>query len=762
MNKYSLVIVESPAKAKTIERYLGEGYQVASSIGHLRDLPKKQMSVDLDNNFQPTYEIADGYKKVVAELRKLAKEADEVILASDEDREGEAIAWHICHVLKLDPKTTKRIVFHEITKTAILQAIEQPRLIKQPLVDAQQARRILDRIVGYKMSPILWKKIRPGLSAGRVQSVAVKLINQRELEIRAFQAKSHFKVRAEFKTGKDLIPAELQKELASVSVAEDFLKNCKQAKFKVEDISHKPGQQNPSAPFTTSTLQQLASRKLGFSVRQTMVIAQRLYETGCITYMRTDSLNLSGQALKSIAGYIKTKFGAEYLNQKHYKANNKGAQEAHEAIRPTDISKTGVDGDRENKLYRLIWQRTVASQMAAAKFEASKLKISCQPNAEIFLAEGKVLSFDGWLRVDGNTQDDVVLPAVKKGQMLEAVSITAHETFSKPPARFSEASLVKQLESMGIGRPSTYAPTISTIQDRGYVEKTELDAKQRAVISLTLKNAKVTTKTSQENYGASSKKLFPTPLAEIVIPFLDEHFGEIMDYGFTSAVEANFDKIAKGKLVWTDSLDDFYKRFEPLVEAAEKVSRDQVSGMREVGIDPSDKQMIYARMGRYGPMLQKGKAEDKKEKPIFAALPKDTTITDVTLEQALPMFALPRLVGKTSDGRDIKANIGRYGPYVQVDKLFASIPDHDPLTISLQQARQAIAAKEVAEKEKFIKDFNGIKILKGFYGPYITNGKKNAPVPKGTEPDQLTKEAARKILESYQPKRRKYPRKKSN
>ena len=755
MNKYDLVIVESPAKAKTIEKYLGSGYKVASSVGHIRDLPKKGMNVDLENNFQPTYEVSGSHKKVAAELKKLAKTANEVILASDEDREGEAIAWHICHVLGLDPATTKRIVFHEITKSAILEALKQPRSVKQSLVDAQQARRILDRIVGYEMSPILWKKLRPGLSAGRVQSVAVKLINEREQEIQNFQPENYFKVQADFKADKGTIVASLREKLTTQNAANNFLNQCKDAIFHVADLSHKPGQQNPSAPFTTSTLQQIAARKLGFGVRQTMRVAQKLYETGHITYMRTDSVQLGNQASETIASYIKKEYGDQYLNQRQYKSKSKGAQEAHEAIRPTDFHKTeaGQD-DRERKLYQLIWRRTLASQMSAAKFQLTKLKIGNNFGPAIFLAAGKVLSFDGWLKVYGGAQDDVILPKVKQGQSLVVQVMVAQETFSKPPARFSEASLVRQLEEMGIGRPSTYAPTIGTIQDRGYVEKADVPAKERLAICLSLKDKQIHCEEIKQSYGHDSNKLLPTPLAEVVTPFLNDHFGEIMDYGFTSTVEASFDKIAQGELAWTDSLKEFYNRFHPLVESAETVSRDEVSGMREVGVDKSDGKMIYARIGRYGPMLQKGKAEDSEEKPTFASLPQNTSIATITLEEALPMFELPRVVGTTEDGREIKANVGRYGPYVQVDKLFVSTKDYDPTTISLEEARQLIADKEAGLKQKILRDFGKLQILDGRYGPYITDGKKNAPVPKDANIDELSEAQTKQALAEYKPKRR--------
>lgn len=756
MSKYSLVIVESPAKAKTIAKYLGSGYQIASSVGHIRDLPKKGMSIDIENHFRPTYVISDSHKKVVTELRKLAKSAQEVVLASDEDREGEAIAWHICHALGLDPKTTKRIVFHEITKAALTEAISKPRHIQQSLVDAQQARRILDRIVGYEMSPVLWKKLRPGLSAGRVQSVAMKLIVEREREIKDFTPKIHFQAQAEFQIDKDLaITAKLRQELVGKDAAYSFLENCKTSNFKVLAIDNKDGYQNPPGPLTTSTLQQAASRKLGFSVRQTMRVAQKLYETGLITYMRTDSMNLSTQAIEAITKLIVDQYGSPYLEKRSYKSRNKNAQEAHEAIRPADFSKTKVSvGQAEDKLYSLIWRQTVASQMATARFKTTKIKIGCTPDIGTFVAQGRTMDFDGWLRVAGTGKDDAILPAVDEGQSLKLISAGAEETFSKPPARFSEASLVRQLEDMGIGRPSTYAPTISTIQDRGYIEKVDVVGQERPTTSLSLKNQNITVETNQQRYGHDKNKLVPTQLAEFVTPFLDKHFGEIMDYGFTSTVETSFDKIAKGELAWTDHMHEFYQRFHPLVEAAEKVPRDEASGMREVGKDPKDGLIIYARMGRFGPMLQKGRAEDSEEKPSFAPLPKDTTIENITLEQALPMFKLPRIVGKTDDGREIKANIGRFGPYVQVDKTFVSLKDVEPQAVSLETAKKLIAEKEESLMKKVIKDFGDNKVLNGLYGPYVTNGSKNAPIPKNKKPEDLTEAEAKEILTNYKPKRR--------
>ncbi|HET7320563.1 MAG TPA: type I DNA topoisomerase [Candidatus Saccharimonadales bacterium] len=760
----NLVIVESPAKAKTIEKFLGKDYTVRSSFGHIRDLPKKGLNIDLENNFEPNYEISSDKKKVIADLKKAAKDA-EVWLASDEDREGEAIAWHLTQALKLDPKKTKRIVFHEITKTAIEAAIQKPRTVDINLVDAQQARRVLDRLVGYELSPVLWKKVRTGLSAGRVQSVAVRLIVEREREITEFNAQSSFKVTAVFETGGHELPAELSAKLDSVETTEKWLQHVIPATYKVSDISQKPGSRSPGAPFTTSTLQQEASRRLGYSVRQTMTLAQRLYESGHITYMRTDSTTLSSQALGAAESYITTQFGKNYHKLRQFKTKNASAQEAHEAIRPTDFNKqeAGSD-DQQRKLYNLIWRRALASQMAEAKIEKSEIAIAISNKKELFLAKGEVLQFDGFMKVYGGAKDDVILPAVKVGDVLTMQQMSALETFSRPPARYSEASLVRKLEELGIGRPSTYAPTISTIQTRGYVEKRDLEGQEREVTELLLQQSKVETRKSKVTYGADRAKLVPTPIAEVTTDFLVKHFPSIVDYDFTANVEADFDHVAEGKQSWQKMIAGFYKDFHPLVEQSADISRQEVSQARLVGNDPKTSKPIYARFGRYGPMLQMGEAEDDA-KPDFAPLPKGATLDTVTLEQALKMFELPRVVGTTEDGQDIKANIGRFGPYVQVGKTFVSIKPLDPHTITEAEARKLYAEKLAKDAAKNIQEFpGGIKVLNGPYGPYVTDGKKNARISKKQDPKKLTEIEAKALLEAAPAKgksRRNFRRKKA-
>lgn len=742
-----LVIVESPAKAKTIEKYLGKDYSVKSSFGHIRDLPKKGISIDIAGGFEPTYEVPVDKKKVVSELKKAAKEADAVWLASDEDREGEAIAWHLAKALNLNTKTTKRIVFHEITKPAILHAIENPRTIDEKLVDAQQARRILDRLVGYELSPILWKKVKPGLSAGRVQSVAVRLIVDREREIEAFETSGTYKVSAEFLSDKDLVTAELPVKFETKDDAMKFLRDCIEADYKIESIDEKPSERNPSAPFTTSTLQQEAARKLGFSVKQTMTLAQRLYESGSITYMRTDSTNLSEIAIKNAHYYIESSFGANYIKERRYRTKNASAQEAHEAIRPTDFTKLHAGSDEtQKKLYRLIWQRTLASQMAPAKTTKTEVSISISSRQEKFIAKGEVLVFDGFYKVYGGAKDDTLLPKLSVGQVVALQSMIAKETFSKPPARYSEASLVRKLEELGIGRPSTYAPTISTIQTRGYVEKGDLEGNTREANILTLSAGKITEDVISENFGADRNKLLPTFLATITTDFLVKHFSDIVDYDFTANAEDQFDKVAEGQIDWRMMLSEFYGKFHPLVKEGENVSRKETTNQRSLGLDPKDSQPIYARFGRFGPMLQKGDTENEDLKPVFAPLPPGSRIEDVTLEQALEMFKLPRRVGVTADGEEIKANIGRFGPYVQVGKLYVSLKEDDPLTVTEAKARQLIADKKDAEAKKLINDFGDIKVLNGMYGPYITDGKKNAKIPKDSDPKLITKEEAIKLL----------------
>lgn len=751
----NLVIVESPAKAKTIEKYLGKDYIVKSSFGHIRDLPKKGLNIDIPNGFEPTYEINPDKTKVVAELRKAAKGHD-VWLASDEDREGEAIAWHLTVALKLDPKKTKRIVFHEITKTAIEHAIQNPRTVDIKLVDAQQARRVLDRLVGYELSPVLWKKVRTGLSAGRVQSVAVRLIVEREREIREHQAESSYKIVAIFDvTGKEL-KAELADKIAKKDTAKVFLEAAAKAIFTVENIEQKPGSRNPGAPFTTSTLQQEAARKLGFSVKQTMTLAQRLYENGHITYMRTDSTILSGQAIKAAEVFIKKEYGDNYHQVRQFKTKDSSAQEAHEAIRPTDFTtlKAGDEGGQE-KLYKLIWQRALASQMVPAQTEKTEVTIGLSTRKEKLIATGEVLKFDGFMKVYGRAKDDTLLPSVEQGQKLKLQTMSATQTFTRPNARYSEAALVKKLEELGIGRPSTYAPTISTIQAREYVEKKDLEGEERKVLSLTLKNGKITEEETTEITGADRNKLIPTPVAEVTTDFLVKYFPSIVDHDFTKTVEDDFDNVADGKQTWQKMIAAFYKHFHPLVKKGEEADRSEVSQARKLGVDPKTKKPIIVRFGRYGPMLQKGEVEDE-EKPSFAPLPEGKTMDDVTLTQALEMFKLPRLVGTTPDGQGIHANIGRFGPYIQVDKIFVSIKPLDPFTIDEKQARKLYKEKLDKEAKKHIQTFDksGIQILNGMYGPYITDGKKNAKIPDGQKPEKLTEAEAKKILEEAPVKKR--------
>lgn len=755
----NLVIVESPAKAKTIEKYLGSDFMVKSSMGHIRDLPKKGINIDIANGFKPTYAVSADKKKVVSDLKKEAA-TKEVWLASDEDREGEAIAWHLCEALKLDPAKTKRIVFHEITKPAIENAVKNPRTVDKHLVDAQQARRVLDRLVGYELSPVLWKKVRPGLSAGRVQSVAVRLIAEREREIRDFTAESNFKVTAVFDAEKHDLPAELTERLQDTATAQAFLEHCKNASFTIKNIEQKPGSRNPGAPFTTSSLQQEAARRLGYSVKQTMQLAQRLYESGHITYMRTDSTILSGLAIKNAEEYIKGEFGTEYHQVRQFKTKNESAQEAHEAIRPTDFRKLSAGADaQQKKLYELIWRRAIASQMAPASLDRTEISITVSDRTETFLAKGEVLRFDGFLKVYGGGKDDVILPSVTVGQVLPLTGATATETFSRPPARYSEASLVKKLEELGIGRPSTYAPTISTIQARGYVERGDLEGKEREITVVTLEKGTVETKTEKAIVGADRSKLLPTHLAEVTTDFLVKHFPSIVDYDFTAKVEEEFDEIASGKDDWATMIADFYKDFHPLVESSEGISRQESTQTRLLGMDPKSAQPIMARYGRYGPMLQRGETESE-DKPDFAPLPEGTTLDTVTLEHALEMFKLPRLVGHTADGQEMKANIGRFGPYVQVGKLYVSIKPHDPMKITEDEARTLYQEKLEKEANKYIAQFKGgISVVNGPYGPYITDGKKNARIPKDTDPKTLTEEQCKELLDKAPAKKKRFVRK---
>lgn len=761
-NPKNLVIVESPAKAKTIEKYLGKDFSVKSSFGHIRDLPKKGLAIDKDNHFAPTYEIAADKKKVVSELKKAAKSADAVWLASDEDREGEAIAWHLCHALGLKPEETKRIVFHEITKPAIEAAVKNPRTVDINLVDAQQARRVLDRLVGYELSPVLWKKVQTGLSAGRVQSVAVRLIVEREREITAHEAKSQFKVSGNFTTSNSEaveLVGELPKPLPDEAAVQDFLGSLTDSTFTIQSLSKKPGTRNPSPPFTTSSLQQEASTKLGFSVKQTMTLAQRLYENGHITYMRTDSVNLSQQSLNDAKSYIGKEYGDKYHQVRTYKTKSAGAQEAHEAIRPTNFSTTTAGGDeQQKKLYGLIWRRALASQMASAQIERSEIAIAISNRPEQFVAKGEILQFDGFIKVYGGGKDDTILPSVKEGENLTLNSVRALESFDRPPARYSEASLVKKLEELGIGRPSTYAPTISTIQTRNYVEKRDADGVERKLRVFTLKDGTITSDTKTETTGAERNRLIPTHLADMTTDFLTKHFAPIVDYDFTARAEQEFDKIADGDAQWQATIEEFYKSFQPLVEKSADVSRVEAAQARVLGNDPKTKQPIMARYGRFGPMLQKGETESE-EKPAFAPLPEGATLTTVTLEQALEMFKLPRTVGVTEDGVEIKANIGRFGPYVQIDKLYVSIKPLDPLTITEAEARELYAERLKKEANKYIQQFdNGISIINGPYGPYITNGKKNARIPKSEDPAKLTKDQATELLEKAPDRKKRAPR----
>lgn len=757
----NLVIVESPAKAKTIAKYLGKDYTVKSSFGHIRDLPKKGLNIDIEHGFAPTYEISSDKKKVVSELKKAAK-TSVVWLASDEDREGEAIAWHLCHALGLKPAETKRIVFHEITKPAIENAIKNPRTVDANLVDAQQARRVLDRLVGYELSPVLWKKVRTGLSAGRVQSVAVRLIVEREREIKDFTAQSSFKITAIFDAKGHELPAELNTKLDNFDTAKAWLEQAKKADFTVESIDKKPGKRSPGAPFTTSSLQQEAARRLGFSVRQTMTLAQRLYEAGHITYMRTDSTTLSGLAIAAAEKYISSTFGKNYHKVRQYKTKNASAQEAHEAIRPTDFTKLKAGSDsQQEKLYQLIWSRALASQMADAEIERTEALIDISTCPEKFIAKGEILEFDGFMKVYGGTKDDVLLPDITVGDKLTAQEITAAETFSRPPARYSEASLVRKLEELGIGRPSTYAPTISTIQARGYVEKTDLEGTKRATRVLTLKKTNLTEETQDTTTGADRNKLVPTAIADVTTDFLVKHFPSVVDYDFTARVEEDFDKIADGQEKWADMIASFYKDFHPLVEKSDEISRQEVSQARFIGDDPKTGKPIYARFGRYGPMLLRGHTEDKENKPDFAPLPKGATIDTVTLEQALTAYELPRVVGKTAEGEEIKANIGRFGPYIQVGKTYVSIKPHDPHTITEEEARKLYSEKLEQVAKRNIKEFaNGIKILNGPYGPYVTDGKKNARIPKDQDPHQLSETQAKELIEKAPAKKKRFPRKK--
>ncbi len=768
----NLVIVESPAKAKTIEKYLGNDFHVLSSVGHIRAIAKKTKDgtppIDIQHGFKTTYEIDPEKKKVIAELKKAVKSvgAANVWLATDEDREGEAIAWHLCEVLKLDPKTTKRITFHEITKSAIEEAIKHPRTVDMKLVEAQQARQILDRIVGFELSPVVWQKVPGGKSAGRVQSPAVRLLVEREHEIDAFASSSQFKVTTIFAAGGQELKAELKQRFDSEEEARTFLESLAGATFTVANISTSPSSRNPAAPFTTSTLQQEANSKLGMGSRATMASAQKLYQEGRITYMRTDSVNLSSQAIAASADYIKRLYGIEYSHVRKFKTKSAGAQEAHEAIRPTDITRESVSGsDYDQRLYDLIRRRTLASQMAPAKLENTTITIGIndgekQNNSSktndklVFEAKGQVVLFDGFLRVYGGGKDDTILPTVKSGDQLQRHSVEARQVFARPPARYTEGTLVKKLEELGIGRPSTYATIMNTIQTRGYAEKGDSEGVPRDVILLQLIDNKVEREIVQEKTGSNKGKLVPTPAGELISGFLTDHFDRVVDYGFTADVEKDFDDIAGDRLARNTMLEKFYAPFHALIEQSGNIDRRTVGANREVGIDPKSGKPIIARFGRFGPMLQLGSSDDKADKPQFAPLPKGAKIETVTLEQALRAFELPRLVGQTEDGQDIKANVGRFGPYIQIGKLYVSLKDIDPREVTQEQARELYAAKLKAEAEKNIADFgDGIKVLNGRFGPYVTDGNKNAKIPKDTDPKTITRDQAVELLANAPQKR---------
>ena len=834
----NLVIVESPAKAKTIEKYLGSDFKVLSSVGHIRSIAKKTKDgtppIDVKNGFKTVYEVDPDKKKVITELKKQVKAVGSanVWLATDEDREGEAIAWHLCEVLGLDPAKTKRIVFHEITKSAITEAIQKPRTVDMSLVRAQQARQILDRIVGFELSPVVWQKVPGGKSAGRVQSPAVRLLVEREKEITAFEGSAEFKVTAIFVHGEQEFKAELSQRFATEAAATAFLQSLSGAEFTISDITTTPGTRNPAAPFTTSTLQQEANSKLGMGSRATMSAAQKLYQEGKITYMRTDSVNLSGGAIAAAADYIKRLYGHNYSQVRKFKTKSAGAQEAHEAIRPTDITREDVSGDSyEQKLYDLIRRRTLASQMAPAKTENTTVTIeirterrsgvsaadyletelsedpgtSMKPGLRAggggkgregaeFVAKGQVITFDGFLRVYNiATKDEDILPPVKSGERLKADAIEARQVFARPPARYTEGSLVKKLEELGIGRPSTYATIINTVQTRGYVERGEGEGTPREVIVLRLitevgsgterrsgvstadyletelsedpgtsmkpglraggggrgcegaEYSTVERSIEVEKTGATKGKLVPTPAGELIAGFLSDHFTQVVDYGFTASVEEHFDQIAASKLDRNQMLADFYTPFHTLIEQSGQIDRSKVGESRTIGNDPKTGKLITARFGRFGPMLQLGPADDT-DKPQFAPMPRGAKIQDVTLEQALKAFELPRLVGTTPDGQEIKANVGRFGPYIQVGKLFVSIKDVDPREITEGEARELYAAKLEAEAQKTIADYGTIKVLNGRFGAYITDGRKNAKIPKDTDPKSVTEAQAKELL----------------
>ncbi len=775
----NLVIVESPAKAKTIEKFLGKDYKVMSSYGHIRDLKKKELSIDLDT-LTPDYEIPDEKKKVVSELKKSAKAAEKIWLASDEDREGEAISWHLCEVLGLDEDKTNRIVFHEITKPAILKAIETPRRLDMNLVNAQQARRVLDRLVGFRLSPVLWRKVKPALSAGRVQSVAVRLIVEREREIQNFNSEPYYRLNAVFAVegedgSKHEVKAELNKRFKSHDEALAFLELCKTSTFKVSSIAKKPLKRTPAPPFTTSTLQQEAARKLGFTVSQTMMVAQRLYEAGRITYMRTDSVNLSTLAINTCKEEIERLYGADYGKVRKYQTHSKGAQEAHEAIRPTYIDNVSIDGtSQEKRLYDLIWKRTIASQMADAQIEKTTVNISLeseegQSTTDLqFVANGEIVAFEGFLKVYHESTDDEensedyshALPVMHEGESLERREITSTERYSQGPNRYTEASLVRKLEELGIGRPSTYAPTISTIQQREYVQKGDRKGEERKYAVDSLLGLKITSKTKKEMAGADKGKLIPTDIGIVVNDFLMENFPEIMDYNFTAKVEQEFDKIAEGKAEWNKEMKTFYQGFEPEVEKVMNARSEHKAGERELGVDPKSGKPVFVKIGRFGPVVQIGSADDD-DKPRFSQLPSDKSMETITLDEALELFKLPRNLGQF-EGTDVVIGAGRFGPYVLHDKKYTSLPkEEDPLTISLDAAINLIQKKRLQDAQRHLKTFEEdakMEVMNGRYGPYIAYDGKNYRMPKALHDKaaELTYDQCMDIVRNApEPKRKK-------
>ncbi len=765
----NLVIVESPAKAKTIEKYLGKDFIVMSSYGHVRDLAKGDGSIDIENGFKPKYIISSDKKKIITELKKQVKAVDFVWLASDEDREGEAISWHLKETLGLDKKGYKRITFNEITKSAVLKAIEKPRAIDDDLVNAQQARRILDRLVGFELSPVLWRKVKPSLSAGRVQSVAVRLVVEREQDIEKFTTKSFYRTESVFKVGSSILKAKLNKQFDSQSDVESFLSDSADYAYKVKSITKKPAKKSPAAPFTTSTLQQEASLKLGFSVSRTMSVAQRLYESGLITYMRTDSVNLSETALTGAKNEIEQSYGKEYHKVRKFKNKSGGAQEAHEAIRPTDFTLHSIDAERdEARLYQLIWKRSIASQMSDAQLERTAIKIDAPQGFE-FAANGEIVLFDGFLKVyleskldDEDDEMEGLLPAMSEGDVLEQTELKSIQRFTRPPSRYVEASLVKKLEELGIGRPSTYAPTISTIQKRGYVERGESEGELRSYKLLSLDAGQIKVDEATEKTGSNKGKMIPTDIGRVVTEFLMEHFCQVMDYNFTANVEKEFDDIANGMVEWTKMIEEFYgpfhKRVEDTIENSERAS-----GERMLGVDPKTGLKVYARIGRYGPMAQIGES-DQDEKPKFASLKKDQSIQTITIEEALELFKFPKVIGQYEDV-DIKINKGRFGPYVQQAKLFVSIKEENGDTLenmTIERAIELIEEKKEEDRNRIIKSFDEddtMQLLNGRYGPYLKVGRKNYKLPKDVEPKDLTYDECLHIMENQPAKKRKAKKK---